>query len=167
MRKSLARAGIEPRVGGEMKLVAKVRGLILAIAGRLEWLPPTLARICLGWLFLQTGWGKVHNLDQITEYFRSLGIPHPEIQAPFASSMELVCGALILVGLLTRLASVPLIVIMTVAIATAKKDSLHGVSDLFEFTEFLYILLLVYLGVEGPGPLSLDRILAPRLVREG
>ncbi len=149
-----------------LELALKVRTLVLTIAGKLAWLPPTLTRITIGWLFLQTGWGKVHNLGQITDYFRSLGIPAPEIQAPLASATELVCGALILAGLFTRLASVPLIVTMTVALATAKKNDIHAVDDLFGIDEYLYIVLLVYLGVAGPGPLSLDRLLVRRVVRE-
>ena len=47
-----------------LKLALKVRTLVLRIAGKLAWLPPTLTRITIGWLFLQTGWGKVHNLGQ-------------------------------------------------------------------------------------------------------
>jgi putative oxidoreductase len=141
------------------KLIVSTRNLILKVTGKLGWLPPTLARLCVGWLFMTNGWAKLHNLDQIIEYFRSLGIPAPEIQAPFASATEMVCGALILVGLFTRVAAVPLSVVMAVAIATAKREELSGVSDLYGFVEYLYILLLVYLGVGGAGPLSLDRLL--------
>jgi putative oxidoreductase len=146
-----------------LKLALKLRNLVQAVTGKLSWLPPTLARITIGGLFLQTGWGKVHNLPQITEYFRSLGIPAPEIQAPFASATELVCGALILAGLFTRLASIPLIVTMTVAIATAKKADIHAFDDLFGIVEYLYIVILVYLGIAGPGPLSLDNLLVRRV----
>jgi len=142
-----------------LKLAAKIRTLILKIAERLDWLPATLARLCVGWVFLESGWGKIHDLGKVTEFFRSLGIPAPEFQAPFASYTELICGALLLVGLFTRLASVPLIITMAVAILTAKKDDLHGFSDLYGFTEYLYILLMVYLGVKGPGPLSADHLL--------
>lgn len=147
-----------------LKLALKLRNLVLAVTGKLSWLPPTLARITIGGLFLQTGWGKVHNLPQIIEYFRSLGIPAPEIQAPFASATELVCGALILLGLFTRVASVPLIVTMTVAIATAKKADVHAFDDLFGIVEYLYIVILAYLGIAGPGPLSLDNLLVRRVV---
>jgi putative oxidoreductase len=146
-----------------LKLALKVRSLVLAVTGKLGWLPPTLGRITIGWLFLQTGWGKVHNLGQITEYFRSLGIPAPEIQAPFAAYTELVCGALILAGLFTRLASIPLIVTMTVALATAKKGDIHAVDDLFGIVEYLYIVVLAYLGVFGAGPVSLDHLLVRRV----
>lgn len=136
-----------------------IRRLVLAIAGALEWLPPTLARVTVGWVFLWTGWGKLHDLDKIVQFFGELGIPYPEIQAPFASGTELVCGALLLVGLVTRIASVPLIVVMIVAIVTAQRENVTALGDLFGLVEFLYIALLVWIGVAGPGPLSVDALL--------
>ena len=50
-------------------LMLTIRGLVRAIADRLQWLPPTLARFVVGSIFLWTGWGKLHNLDRIIEYF--------------------------------------------------------------------------------------------------
>lgn len=136
-----------------------IRRLVLAIAARLQWLPPTLARFTLGWIFLWSGWGKLHNLDSVIEFFGSLGIPHPELQAPFASATELVCGALLLAGLFTRIASVPLIVTMVVAIVTAQRENVAALGDLFGLAEYLYIVLLLWLGIAGGGPLSVDHLL--------
>ncbi len=137
-----------------------IRRLTLAVADALAWLPPTLARFTVGWVFLWSGWGKLHDVDAIVQFFGELGIPYPELQAPFASATELVCGALLLAGLFTRLASVPLIVVMLVAIVTAQRANVSALGDLFGLVEFLYIALLVWLGVAGPGPLSLDAALA-------
>ncbi len=150
-------------MSGLMGWIAALRRVILTVAAKLAWLPPTLARICVGWLFMNTGWGKLHHLPDLVSFFRQLGIPMPEFQAPLAASAEFVCGTLILAGLATRLAVVPLIVIMIVAIATARKDELNGIADLFGFVEYLYILLLIWLGVSGAGPLSPDRWIARRL----
>jgi putative oxidoreductase len=136
-----------------------LRRLILAIAGALSWAGPTLARLTVGWLFVVSGWGKLHNLEQVINYFGELGIPHPELQAPFASGTELVCGTLVLIGLCTRVAGVPLIITMIVAIVTAQHDNVHGLADLFGLIEWCYIALLVWLGVAGPGPLSVDALL--------
>src|SRR5262250_1413829 len=52
--------------------------------------------------------------------FANIGIPYPEVMGPFVGTVEIVCGALIILGLLTRLAAIPLIVIMVVAIASTK-----------------------------------------------
>jgi putative oxidoreductase len=136
-----------------------VRRLVLAVAARLQWLPPTLARFTLGWIFMWSGWGKLHDLDSVIEFFGSLGIPHPELQAPFAATTELVCGALLLAGLFTRVASVPLIVTMVVALVTAQRENVGALGDLFGLAEYLYIVLLLWLGIAGGGPLSADHLL--------
>ncbi len=148
-----------------LDLAAAIRRLVHAVAGALSWLPPPLARFAVGWLFLWTGWGKLHNLPGIVDYFGQLGIPYPEYQAPFAAANEFVCGLLILIGLGTRLACVPLIIVMIVAIATAQRANVTSLYDLIGLSEFLYITLLIWIGVAGPGPLSLDRLIAPRLAR--
>ena len=141
---------------------ATLSSLMNAVTARLRWLPPTLARLTLGWIFLLSGWGKLHGLPDVIEYFRSLGIPAPQIQAPFASSVEFLCGALLLLGLGSRFAAVPLIGVMLVAIATARREELTSLGALFGFIEYLYIVLLVSVIVEGPGPLSLDALLGRR-----
>jgi putative oxidoreductase len=146
-----------------LNLIRNTRTLVHTVAGRLRWLPPTLARLTLGWTFLQSGWGKLHSLPKVVAFFGELGIPAPQIQAPFAAFMEFACGALLLVGLLTRLASLPLIAIMAVAILTAKKGDIHELSDLFGMSEYLYIALLLWLGAYGAGPISLDRAFSGRL----
>jgi putative oxidoreductase len=141
---------------------AALSSLMNAVTARLRWLPPTLARLTLGWVFLLSGWGKLHGLPDVIEYFRSLGIPAPQIQAPFASGVEFLCGALLLLGLGSRFAAVPLIAVMLVAITTARHEELTSLGALFGFIEYLYIVLLVYVIVEGPGPLSVDAVLARR-----
>jgi len=154
-------------MGTVVDLMLTIRGLVRAIADRLQWLPPTLARFVVGWIFLWSGWGKLHHLDRIIEYFGQLGIPHPELQAPFVSGTELVCGTLILLGLFTRLASVPLIILMFVAIMTAQRENVSSLGDLFGLVELCYITLLVWLGVAGAGPLSLDHVLVRLAVSGG
>jgi putative oxidoreductase len=149
-----------------MKLVLALRRAVLAVATRAAFVPATLARASVGWVFVESGWGKLHHLEKVIGFFRSLGIPRPEIQAPFAAGTELACGALLLAGLLTRLAALPLVVVMVVAIVTAKKDDIGSASDLFGLAEYLYILLLLYLAANGPGPLSLDKLIARGLAPE-
>ena len=135
------------------------------IAGTLAWLSPTLARLAVGLVFFRSGWGKLHDLESVAKYFGELGIPHPALQATVASTAELVCGGLLLVGLATRFAVVPLIVTMGVAIATAQWENVDGLASLVGLLEFAYVTLLVWLGTDGPGPLSLDHLLARTLVR--
>jgi putative oxidoreductase len=147
--------------------MTSLRRLILRVSASLRWLPATVARLTLGWVFLQSGWGKLHSLPKVVEFFRSMGIPAPEIQAPLVAFLEFLCGALLLLGLATRLASLPVIVIMIVALVTAKKGEIHELSDLFGLSEYLYIALALWLGAYGAGPLSLDAVVARRLEQGG
>jgi len=121
---------------------------------------PLVARITTGIVFVSSGWGKLHNLGKVTQFFTELGIPAPALQASFVSSVELVGGAALLLGIGTRLASVPLAFTMMVAILTAKRAELMGVTDLFGFVEWTYLALLLWLAVAGPGRISLDHWLA-------
>ena len=142
-----------------------LRRLVHAVSSKLRWLPPTVARLTIGWVFLQSGWGKLNNLPKVVAFFTELGIPAPQFQAPLAATSEFVCGALILVGLFTRVASLPLIATMTVATLTARKADIHDLSDLFGTMEYLYIVILLWLGAYGAGPISLDAVVAKRLER--
>lgn len=143
-----------------LTLLAALAALAARIAGALTWLPPTLARLVVGTVFLQSGWGKLNDIDKVIEYFTELGLPMPAFQAHVAATAEFVCGGLLLLGLATRFAVVPLIVTMIVAIRTALWDQVEGVSSLFAMIEFLYIVLCVGLGVSGAGPIALDALLA-------
>ncbi len=140
---------------------------ILSVSQRLTWLPPLLARVSVGLVFVTTGWGKLQNLDQVIEFFRSLGIPAPELQAPFVAATELSCGLLLVLGLATRFAAVPLVITMVVAIRTALWAELEGAIDLLGREEYLFIVLLAWLAVAGAGAVSLDAILARTLHRAG
>lgn len=138
------------------------RSLVLRAAGTLSWLPPALARLALGWVFVESGWAKLHRLPQVVEYFASLGIPAPQLQAPFVAGVELAGGLLLLAGLFTRVASGPLAATMIVALLTAKRTDITGPSDLFGAVELLTLLLLATLATTGPGALSLDAVLVRR-----
>jgi putative oxidoreductase len=131
-------------------------------AERLAFLAPLLARFTVGVAFLESGWGKVHNLDRVTEFFTELGIPAPAFQATFVSWVELVGGALLLLGLGTRLAAVPLLCTMIVALLTAKAEDITGVGELVGAIEFTYLALLAWLALAGGGAGSLDRVIAGR-----
>jgi len=141
-----------------MKKIILIYDSAIVQLQKIQFLPPLLARLVVGYVFIESGWGKLHNLEKVTGFFTQLGLPEPHLQAIFVSSTELTCGLLVFFGLLTRLASIPLIVIMIVAIMTAKRSDINEISDLFALSEFLYILLLGWLVVQGAGCGSLDRL---------
>jgi putative oxidoreductase len=145
-------------------LILRLRKAMLSVARKLAPLPPLLARIAVGVTFLASGWGKVHDLSKITDFFTELHIPWPHFNAVLASGAELVCGALLLVGLLTRFAAVPLVIVMMVAIGTAKWEDVSGVKDLLGLEELTYIVVFLWLAIAGPGPISIDHLLRRWLI---
>ena len=146
-----------------MDRIAALRAHLLAAVGRVQWLAPLLARLAVGLVFLSTGWGKVHHLDKVTSFFEQLGIPAPGFNAVLVGCSELICGTLLVVGLVTRLAAMPLVISMVVAILTARLADIHGLFDLVGFDEFTYLCVLVVIAIIGPGAASLDHLLARRL----
>jgi len=147
-----------------MKRVLTMVTMVLTLAERigtaLQWVSPTVARLTVGLVFFQSGWGKLNDLPKVIDFFTQLGLPAPAFQARLASTTEFVCGILLLLGLATRLAAVPLIITMCVAIRTAQWENVDGLGSLVGLLEFSYIALLVWLGTHGPGPLSVDALLA-------
>jgi putative oxidoreductase len=139
-----------------------LRGRALTLLDRWSWLGPLALRLSLGAVFLGTGWGKLHNLGQVTSFFTELGIPFPAVQAPLVSGIELVGGTLILLGLFTRLATLPLMAVMTCAILTAKRPDIDGIRSLLAFDEFTYLAGFLWLFVAGAGKASLDALLFGR-----
>jgi putative oxidoreductase len=126
------------------------------VSRRLEGLAPLLARLTLGVTFAGTGFGKLSHLEKVTAFFTDLGLPFPHQQAVLVGSTELAGGVLLVAGLASRIASVPLLATMVVAIATAKRAEISGVSDLFGLVEWTYLVLLAWVALAGPGRFSLD-----------
>jgi len=118
-------------------------------------------RLYCGWQFTQTGFGKLSHLSDTTEFFASLHIPLPGLNAAMAGTTECVGGALLLVGLISRLAALPLIVTMIVAYLTAEIDTVKVIfSDPDKFigaTPFLFLLTSLVVLAFGPGGFSVDR----------
>jgi putative oxidoreductase len=128
------------------------------VANYLTWTAPLAVRIVVGWVFLWSGWEKLQILPRMIETFRSWGIPAPEIVTPFVSSVEFVGGLLLLLGLLTRFAAVPMMIVMLVAIIAAKASQIDSLETLLGFEEVSYFVMFAWLAIAGPGPISLDHL---------
>ncbi|HKT74005.1 MAG TPA: DoxX family protein [Steroidobacteraceae bacterium] len=129
------------------------------IAAHLQWLAPLFARIVVGWVFLLSGWGKLHNLPQVTENFVGWGIPFPQILTPFVSGIEFFGGLFLLLGLLTRISAGALGITMIVAIRAAKWDDVDSLETFLGFDETEYLALFLWLAIAGAGVVSLDNLL--------
>lgn len=139
-----------------------------------------LIRLMVGGVFLSEGIQKFLFPAAVgAGRFIRIGIPYPEIMGPFVGVFEIACGTLVLLGLVTRLAAIPLIITMVVAIVTTKIPILlgHGfwglsVRELDRYgfwamahesrTDFSMILGSIFLLIVGAGPLSLDALIARR-----
>lgn len=119
-------------------------------------------RILVGWVFVSEGiqkflfpvalgWGR----------FAKIGLPHPHVLAPVVGVVEIVCGALVILGLWTRIAAIPLLIVIGTAIATTKIPILHhqGVWAMLHEArvDFSMALGLIFLLIVGAGSWALDR----------
>jgi putative oxidoreductase len=124
-----------------------------------------LIRILVGWVFLSEGIQKFLFPDALgVGRFTKIGIPWPQVMAPFVGVVEIVCGSLLLIGLITRLAAVPLLIDICVALYSTKvvtlpKNGLWG--TLHEArTDVSMLLGLIFLLIAGGGIWSLDATLS-------
>ncbi len=129
------------------------------------FLAPLATRIVIGLAFFHTGSGKWHNFAHTVEFFTSLGIPAPAANAAFVSTLELVGGPLLIVGLLTRPVAALLSSTMVVALLTADRANFlaswgsASETSPTDIAAFTFLLFLGWLVFHGPGTLSLDRLL--------
>jgi putative oxidoreductase len=159
------------------------------ISGEIDWRATLFGTRAPGWsilvrflvglvVFLPEGIQKLAFPDILgAGRFANIGIPYPELMGPFVGVVEIICGTLIILGLLTRLAAIPLIIIMIVAIVSTKVPILLG-HDFWIFhlpklpryglwtmlhevrADFDMLLGALYLQIEGAGAWSLDAMLA-------
>jgi uncharacterized membrane protein YphA (DoxX/SURF4 family) len=124
--------------------------------------PTLIPRLIVGLVFLSEGFQKFILPDTVgAGRFTKIGFEHPEFWASFTGAFEIICGVLILIGLITRLASIPLLVIMFVAFITTKYPLLINKGFLAMAhdyrTDFAMTLLLLFLIYYGGGNKSLDK----------
>jgi putative oxidoreductase len=118
----------------------------------------------VGVVFLSEGIQKFLFEDSLgSGRFRKIGLPNPEFLGPLVGTFEILCGSLVLVGLITRLASIPLIIIMLIAIAATKAEVLanEGFWEMMHGsrTDWAMFLGSIFLLISGGGRWSLDKSL--------
>jgi putative oxidoreductase len=137
--------------------------LLISAANSMQSLLLLFVRLYWGWQFVVDGWGKLHNLPKVTEYFSSLGLPAPGPTAIFVSILELVGGVLLALGLGSRLIALLLTINMTMAYITGDREALLSIfSDPDKFSAaapFTYLMASLLILVFGPGRFSLDHII--------
>ena len=122
-----------------------------------------VTRLAFGQAFALTGWGKLHNLENTTKFFESLGIPAANVQAPMVATIEFVGGLLLVLGLGTRFAALLLTGTMVVALLTAHGSDIAAAFQLdkgFDAAAPIpYLVATLWLLAKGAGTLSLDALI--------
>jgi uncharacterized membrane protein YphA (DoxX/SURF4 family) len=124
-----------------------------------------LVRLLVGAVFFSEGIQKFLFPGALgASRFAKIGIPVPSLTAPFVGAVEIVFGACLILGLVTRLAAIPLLIDISVAIATTKIPMLkhQGLWPAAHEarTDFCMLLGLLFLLIVGAGPISFDRLIA-------
>jgi putative oxidoreductase len=143
--------------------------ILVGIGNSLQALFLLAVRLYWGWQICQTGWGKMHRLPGVVQFFASLGIPAPALSAYFVTGLEFFGGILLALGLGSRLIALLLAGDMIVAYITADREALLSIfSDPGKFYNadpytFLFAALMVL--IFGPGKFALDYLIERRWER--
>ena len=150
-------------------LFLRAQKLVGGIASRFQSPFLLAVRLYWGWQFAQSGWGKLHRLDQVTDFFVSLNIPMPHANAVFISNLEFFGGILLILGLASRLMGLVLTGNMLVAYITADREALTSVfSDPGKFyaaDPYTFLFASVLVLIFGAGFFSIDTILENRFTK--
>jgi putative oxidoreductase len=140
----------------------KLYGLLVRVASGLQSPFLAIVRLYWGWQIAQNGWGKLHNLARVTEFFASLGLPAPGPTATFVATFEFVGGVLLAVGLLSRIAALGLVIDMTMAYITADREAFFSFftdpGKFYNADPFIFLFVGMVILIFGPGKFSLDAL---------
>ncbi len=118
-------------------------------------------RLFWGWLFLKTGIGKFVHIETVMGFFQSLGIPFPEVSAYAVACVEALGGICLLLGLASRLITIPLMFTLVIAFLTGDLEAVKTIfSNPMYFLmrdPFSFLFASVVIFVFGPGAISVDR----------
>lgn len=129
------------------------------VADRLRDPALLFVRVTWGWLFFQTGLGKLSNLGGTTEFFASLGLPMPGVNALVVGALELAGGLLLLAGLRSRMVAFLLCGNMAVAYLTAHRDAFGSLSAFADADPCGFLVASLVVLAFGPGRWSVDALL--------
>ncbi len=129
---------------------------------RLKDVPPLLFRIVLSYGFFEPATRKLGNIDAIAQWFASMNYPLPTLNAYLAGITEFSGSVLLLLGLGTRLMTIPLMFVMLVAIVTVHLGNGFAAGNNGFEIPLYYLLMLFSLLVNGAGKFSIDHYLSKK-----
>src|ERR1051326_4006181 len=143
--------------------LSKTHDLVFSAISKLQSLFLLFVRLYWGWQLVESGWGKLHHLDKVTQFFGSLNLPMPGQMAVFISCVEFFGGIFLALGLLSRLTALVLTINMIMAYVTADKEALHSIfSDPDKFyaaAPYTFLMASLIILIFGPGKICLDTLL--------
>jgi len=138
-------------------------GLLIHTTTSLQSVFLLAVRLYWGWQFAQAGWGKLHRMPDVIQFFASLGIPAPAANAWFVSLLEFVGGILLMAGIGSRLLALMSVADMLVAYITADREAFLGFfthPDKFAAASpFVFLIAWLIIMIFGPGRFALDALL--------
>jgi len=141
-----------------MEHIKKLYGCVVCAGNKLQAPVLLLVRLAWGWQFFQAGKGKLQDIPKFAGVLTELHIPMPMLNAWLAASTECFGGLLLMLGLCSRLVSIPLAFTMIVAYATAHRADLGSISGILDASPFSFLVASLVILAFGPGCLSLDRL---------
>ena len=126
-------------------------------------------RLYWGWQLIQSGWGKLHHLSNVTDFFTSLNLPMPAQTALAISCLEFFGGIALAIGLLSRFTAFILTINMVMAYITADREALSSIfSDPDKFyaaAPYTFLVASVIILLFGPGKFAIDTLLERKFGR--
>jgi putative oxidoreductase len=148
------------------RLIAKVRkwhSQIFNLVSHLQSPFLLIVRLYWGWQLAQSGWGKLHHISNVAEYFGSLGLPMPAQMAAFIACVEFFGGIFLALGLASRITGLVLTVNLTMAYIIGDREALLSFfSDPDKFiaaAPFAFLMVALIVLIFGAGGLSTDRVI--------
>jgi len=157
-----------------MQRVKYLTRIVLQGEPKWEWFPALLARVSMGLFFAISGWNKLFTVAHWKGLLAGMiatGLPFPKLMALFLAWFEFIGGSLLTVGFMSTFFSIGLAFAMIVAIITVEipfvippgLGPLDWLDWFLYLPQVLYVLIFLWLVIKGPGPYSVDAIIARKL----
>lgn len=157
-----------------MQRVKYLTRIVLQGESKWEWFPALLARVSMGLFFAISGWNKLFTVAHWKGLLAGMiatGLPFPKLMALFLAWFEFIGGSLLTIGFMSTFFSIGLAFAMIVAIVTVEipfvippgLGPLDWLDWFLYLPQVLYVLIFLWLIVKGPGPYSIDAIIARKL----
>lgn len=145
-----------------LRILDLLYGFVISVGNNLQSVFLLYMRLTWGHQLILTGMAKLHNMEKVVQFFTSLHFGHPEFLAYLVAILELLCGIFLFLGLVSRLAAIPIAVIMFSALWTAHAPHLSNFRFVTEphllvaQEPFPYLITALIVFTFGPGKVSID-----------